>query len=170
MLQSGKIELRKAQNSADAIPETLNSSVHTTFKTFVREFADRALTVDLSIERMNDHILSLVVYLLEMCRKSLSFSTSLMASFGSSIAPPWAKTAWYLWAIKGDFSDLAVPSERRIVSSISHWIVLPPSPQETTNHLSLNRTDNFMISVWLFQLIFLPCALVFVKQKVGRSG
>lgn len=74
----------------------------------------------------------------EICTKSLSFNTSFMASFSSSFPPLWAKLASKVWVeFKCDFT-----SERRIVSSISHWIESSPFPHGTTNHLPLNRTDN----------------------------
>ena len=75
----------------------------------------------------------------EICTKSLSFNTSFIASFRHSFPPLWAKTALTFSAVKCDFSHT---SERWIVSSINHWIEFSPSPQGTTIHLPLNRTDN----------------------------
>ena len=114
---------------------------------------------------LNTNAHCLALYLQERWTKSLLSSTSFMASFESSIAPLWAKTALRFWALKGDFSDPPAPSERRIVSSISHWTVLWPSPHGITSHLLLNRTDNLMTLAISLQRV-LGC----VKQKVWHTG
>ena len=73
-----------------------------------------------------------------------------MGSFGSR---------WHLestskpWAVKGGLFDPPAASQCRIVSQISHWTM--SSPQGATSRLSLNRTNNLIISVDLYFPVFL---------------
>lgn len=186
MLQSGKIESQREDNLADATRKAWTALIRTCVYKLPPEFKTHWPYIDVRsvdrtnerFERITDQILnakshSLSLYLPERRTKSLSSSTSFMASFGSSIAPPLAKRASKFWEVKGDFSDPGAPSERRIVSSISHWTVLWPSPQGTTNHLSLNRTDNLMISSnfsslcsWLCETESLGHRLIINLQRI----
>lgn len=113
-----------------------------------------------------------IIYSPEIWTKSLSFNTSLMGSFALKVPPLSTKTALQFWAAR----RLGV-SERRIVSSISHSTDLSPSPHGITSHLSLKRTDNRIICIyveineWMSRLFYSFFFFFFVSRGLrGPDG